>query len=63
MDDSGSSNRISSLPLAVTAPSSPTAPTPTILGLAPIEFYGVIGILATIVVTAMFLTLRRSGKP
>jgi plastocyanin len=63
MDDSGSSNRISSLPLAVTAPSSPTAPTPTILGLAPIEFYGVIGILATIVVTAMFLTLRRSRKP
>jgi PKD repeat protein len=62
-DNSGSTTHVSSLPVAVTAPPTPASPAPTILGLAPIEFYTLIGIIATIIVTAVFLSLRRSRKP
>ena len=63
-DNSGYSTRASSQWLTVSPPlSAPAAQAPTILGLAPIEFYSLIGIIAGIIVTATFLTFRRLKKP
>ena len=62
-DNSGSTTRLSSSPITVTAPLAPSAPAPTILGLAPTEFYALIGILVAVFAAATLLVWRPIRKP
>src|SRR6267378_2763172 len=62
-DNSGSTTRLSSSPITVTAPLAPSAPAPTILGLAPTEFYALIGILVAVFAAATLLVWRQIRKP
>jgi hypothetical protein len=62
-DNSGSSSHVSSSPLTVSLLLAPTAPAPTILGLAPAVFYSLIGIIVAIIAAATFLSLRQIRKP
>jgi hypothetical protein len=63
IDNSGSTSQVSTLPLTVTSPSAPASPAPRILGLVPIEFYTLIGIIATIIVAGTILAFRRVRTP
>jgi plastocyanin len=58
-DNSGSSNKVSSLPTTITAPPAPVPPEPTILGISPTQFYSVIVIIATVIAAVSVLILRR----
>jgi hypothetical protein len=63
-DNSGSTTHVSSSPITVTAPPAPSAPAPDILGLAPTEFYAIIGtILIIIIITTAFLSSRTRKVP
>jgi len=62
-DNSGSTTHLSSSPITVTAPLAPSAPAPTILGLAPTEFYALIGILVAVFAAATLLVWRQIRKP
>ena len=63
-DNSGSTTHVSSSPITVTAPSAPSAPAPNILGLAPTEFYAIIGtILIITIITTAFLSWRTRKVP
>src|SRR5439155_3091019 len=61
-DSSGSSSHLSSLPFAVTAPSTPAVPPATILGLVPAAFYTLITIVVATIGASTFLVLRRMSK-
>jgi len=58
-DDSGSSTQVSNMSFIVTSPSAPASPAPTILGLAPVEFYLLIGIIAAVIAATSFLLFTR----
>ena len=58
-DNNGSSSDVSDIPFTVAAPASAA---PTILGLAPTEFYISIGIVAAMMVAATLLAFRRMMK-
>jgi plastocyanin len=62
-DSGGSSTQISNQPVTITSRPAPASPTPTILGLIPIEFYALIGITVAIIATATLLAFRRMTKP
>jgi PKD repeat protein len=62
-DNSGSTTHVSSSPITVTAPLAPSAPAPTILGLAPTEFYALIGIIVAAFAAATLLVWRQIRKP
>ena len=63
-DNSESTTHVSSSPITVTAPPVASAPAPNILGLAPTEFYAIIGtILIITIITAAFLALRTRKVP
>ena len=61
-DNSGSSSQLSTSPFVVDSSSNPTAPA-TILGLTPIEFYSLIGVITAIITIATILGFRRARKP
>lgn len=61
-DNSGSSSQLPTSPFVVDNPSSPTSPA-AILGLTPIEFYSLIGVIATIIAVATIFGFRRARKP
>jgi hypothetical protein len=48
-----------SSPLTIAVASTPASPAPTILGLAPTEFYILTGILVAAIAAATFLALKR----
>jgi PKD repeat protein len=62
-DNSGSATHVSSSSITVTAPLAPSAPAPTILGLAPTEFYALIGIFVALFAVATLLVWRQIRKP
>jgi len=63
-DNSESTTHVSSSPITVTAPPVASAPAPNILGLAPTEFYAIIGtILIITIITAAFLASRTRKVP
>jgi plastocyanin len=63
-DNSGSTTHVPSSPITVTAPPAPSAPAPNILGLAPTEFYAIIGtILIITIITTAFLASRTRKVP
>ena len=61
-DNSGSTTHVSSSLLVVILPSSPAAQAPTILGLAPTEFYGALATILIIITTGAFLAFRQTRK-
>jgi len=61
-DNGGSSSQLSTSPFVVDSPSTPTSPA-TILGLAPIEFYSLIGVIAAVIAIATIFGFRRARKP
>src|SRR5207245_220586 len=59
IDNSGSSSQVSSRQIAVRDSLTPLAPASNILGLAPMEFYSLIGVIAAIIVVSTILVSRQ----
>ncbi len=62
-DNSGSSGQVSSSQIAVSGSLTPAAPSPNILGLAPTEFYSLVGIIAAVIAAATIMVRRHIRKP
>ena len=59
---SGSTSHQSTASMTFTEPASPASPQPTtILGLAPVLFYGLIGVLVVLVITSVVVVIRRKS--
>src|SRR5438309_5465290 len=59
---SGSTSHQSTASMTFTEPASPASPQPTtILGLAPVLFYGLIGVLVVLVITSVAVVIRRKS--
>src|SRR5438309_398178 len=58
---SGSTSHQSTASMTFTEPASPASPQPTILGLAPVIFYGLIGVLVAAIVGGIAVMFRRKN--
>src|SRR6266516_6059 len=58
---SGSTSHQSTASMTFTEPVSPASPQPTILGLAPVIFYVLIGVLVLVVITGVAVVIRRKS--
>jgi hypothetical protein len=58
---SGSTTHQSTTSMTFTQPSSPASPQPTVLGLAPVIFYGLVGVLVVAVIGGVAIAIRRKS--
>src|SRR2546427_1404183 len=58
---SGSTSHQSTASMTFTEPVSPASPHPTILGLAPVIFYGLIGVLVLVVISGVAVVITRKS--
>jgi PKD domain-containing protein len=59
-DNSGSASQASS---SISIVNAPVVPAATILGLAPVAFYSLIGLVIAVIAASTFVALRRTNKP